>query len=273
MSSSTPRKGKTAAVRAAKPSMKQSTKLPTKQSTKPSAQRSVNKASSPAAAPARRTQRGRPPRLSQQAVIVKTMELLEKKLPEEITLALLAKELDTATVSLYKYFPNRDAVLSAVAEHFYSLFEFPQPRRKQPWQQSALDWLWAVHRHMQRHPLASRMYGVEGQLSTAMLKMCAPATRIMEREGLRGEALAFATAWFVNHGLGLIFNEVAAGDFRQPIALRHVVDLPAEYQETYLALRPYLSAVKTADVLEFGFNTMIAGLEQLLNKNNEEKKQ
>jgi AcrR family transcriptional regulator len=206
------------------------------------------------AAPTRRAQRGRPARL------------LEKKLPEEITLALLAKELDTATVSLYKYFPNRDAVLNAVAEHFFSLFDFPAPRRNQAWQQTALAWLWAVHRHMQRHPLASRMYGVDGQLSTAMMKMCAPATRLMEKEGLQGEALAFANAWFINHALGLIFNEVSAGDFRQPIALRHVVDLPAEDQETYLALRPYISTVKSVDVLEFGFNMMIAGLEQLLRK-------
>jgi AcrR family transcriptional regulator len=216
--------------------------------------------------PAQRTQRGRPARLSQHAVVLATMALLEKRLPDEITLALLAKELNTATVSLYKYFPNRDAVLNAVAEHFYSLFEFPAPRRNQAWQKTALDWLWAVHRHMQRHPLASRMYGVDGQLSTAMMKMCAPATRMLEQQGLQGEALAFANAWFINHALGLIFNEVSAGDFRQPIALRHVVDLPAEDQETYLALRPYIATVKSVDVLEFGFNMMIAGLEQLLKK-------
>ena len=103
----------------------------------------------PAAAPGVR-QRGRPARLSQQAVITKTLELLADRLPDEITLALLAEELQTATVSLYKYFPNRDALLDAVAEYFYSLFEFPEPDPKQPWQDTALDWLWAVHDHIER---------------------------------------------------------------------------------------------------------------------------
>jgi AcrR family transcriptional regulator len=209
-------------------------------------------------------QRGRPARLSRQVVIAKTMELLEKKLPEEITLAVLAEELNTATVSLYKYFPNRDAVLDAVAEHFFSLFEFPAARRNQRWQDTALDWLWAVHRHIQRHPLVPRMYGVDGQTSTAMMKMCAPLHRLLENQNMQGEALAFAASWFINHALGLIFNEVSASDYRQPIALRHMVDLPPEDQETYLALRPYVSTVKSSDVLEFGFKVMIAGLEELL---------
>lgn len=226
----------------------------------------------PAAAPTGvqvtpRAQRGRPARLSQEAVVLKAMELLEKKLPDEITLAVLAKELDTATVSLYKYFPNRDAVLDAVAERFYSLFEFAAPSRAQPWRKTALAWLWAVHGHMQRHPLASRMYGVEGQVSTAMMKMCAPVLRLMEEQGLTGEALAFANAWFVNHALGLIFNEATAGEFRQPMALRHVVDLPEGDQETYLALRPYIGTVKSAEILEFGFELMIEGLGKLLLKN------
>lgn len=217
----------------------------------------------PASAP-RRSQRGRPPALTRKAVIDKTLELLVTRTPEEITLALLAKELDTATVTLYKHFSNRDAVLSAAAEHFYSLFEFAAPRRGQPWRQTALDWLWAVYRHIERHPLAWRMYGVDGQLSTAMMKMCAPANRLLEQQGLQGDALAFASAWFINHALGLIFNEVNAGSFRQPISLRHIVDLPPADQDTYLALRPYLSAVNSTEILEFGFNTMLAGLEELI---------
>jgi AcrR family transcriptional regulator len=230
---------------------------------KTAAKKGAVKKAAPKKAQAGPARRGRPPRLTQQAVIAKALELLEKRVPEEITLALLAKELDTATVTLYKYFPNRDAVLSAAAEYFYSLFEFPAPRRNEPWQERALDWLWAVYRHIQKHPLAWRMYGVDGQLSTAMMKMCAPANRLLEQEGLHGEALAFASAWFINHALGLIFNEVTAGDFRQPVALRHIVDLAPADQETYLALRPHLGNVKSAEVLDFGFAMMVDGLGRL----------
>lgn len=210
--------------------------------------------------------RGRPARLSQQVVITKTLELLGERRPEEITLALLAEELNTATVSLYKYFPNRDALLDSVAEYFYSLFDFPQADLAQRWQDTALDWLWAVHAHIQRYPLVSRMYGVEGQLSTAIMKMSAPALHLLARAGLGGAALAFASTWFVNQALGLIFNESSAGDFRQPISLRHVVDLPQQDQDIYLALKPHMSAVDSKSVLDFGFRLMIRGLEDLVEK-------
>jgi AcrR family transcriptional regulator len=210
--------------------------------------------------------RGRPARLSQQVVITKTLELLADRRPEEITLALLAEELNTATVSLYKYFPNRDALLDSVAEYFYSLFDFPQAGSKQRWQDTALAWLWAVHAHIQRYPLVSRMYGVEGQLSTAIMKMSAPALHLLARAGLEGSALAFASTWFVNQALGLILNESSAGDFRQPISLRHIVDLPQQDQDIYLALKPHMSAVDSKAVLDFGFNLMIRGLEDLVKK-------
>ncbi len=210
--------------------------------------------------------RGRPARLSHQAIVEQAMLLLATRSADDLTLTSVAAGLGTATMSLYNYFPNYEALLNAVADHAFSLFELPQARPDQPWQEVVLDWLWALQRHCHQHPVVFKMIGLEGQLSTAWLKVCAPVIQLLRTRGLEGDDLAFAAAWFSNHTIGFLLTEASAPSFRHPISLSHLEQLAPAEQELFLAIRNHLPGVQSERVLDFGFRLLISGIEQLLPK-------
>lgn len=219
---------------------------------------------SAAVVPAPKRPRGRPARLSRQVIIDMAMEQLATRSADELTLTGVAAGLGMATMSLYNYFPNHEALLNAVADHSFSLYKMPKQRANQAWQTYLSDWLWALQEHCTLHPVVFKVIGLEGQLSSAWLKVCAPAIQTLRDQGLEGERLAFVTAWFFNHAIGLLLAESSAPAFRHPISLGHLEKLSPEEQETFLSLRPHLSSTASEKVLEFGFDLLIEGVAKLV---------
>lgn len=219
---------------------------------------------SAAAASKPRRPRGRPARLSHQVIIEQAMALLATRSADELTLTSVAAGLGTATMSLYNYFPNHEALLNAVADHAFSLFKVPKPRARQTWQEAMLAWLWALQRHCAQHPVVFKIIGLDGQVSAASLKVFAPVLKIFRELGLEGEDLAFVMAWFTSHAVGLMLTEASAPAFRHPIALGHLEKLTPEEQEAFLMMRPYMEKVSREQVLEHGFRLIITGVEALL---------
>jgi len=64
-------------------------------------------------------------RLSREMIIETACKILARIPAEEFTLAKLAKEIKASVMSIYTYFPNRDALIDAVGEHIFFLFEAP----------------------------------------------------------------------------------------------------------------------------------------------------
>jgi len=211
-----------------------------------------------------RRPRGRPARLSREAIIDQAMLLLATRSADELTLTSVAAGLGTATMSLYNYFPNHEALLNAVADHAFSLFKVPKPRASQSWQENMLAWLWALQRHCAKHPVVFKIIGLEGQVSTASLRVFAPVLQMLRGLGLEREQLAFVSAWFTSHAVGLMLTEASAAAFRHPIALGHLEKLTPEEQETFLMMRSHTEKVTSEQVLEHGFRLIITGVEQLL---------
>jgi len=223
---------------------------------------SAQKTAAVAAKPKR--PRGRPARLSRQAIIDQAMLLLATRSADELTLTAVAAGLGTATMSLYNYFPNHEALLNAVADHAFSLFKVPKARARQSWQETMLAWLWALQRHCAQHPVVFKIIGLDGQVSPASIKVFAPVLQMLRELGLEGRDLAFASAWFTSHAVGLMLTEASAPAFRHPIALGHLEKLTPEEQETFLMMRAHTEQVTSEQVLEHGFRLIIAGVEQLL---------
>lgn len=207
---------------------------------------------------------GRPPRFSRQSIIEKTMELLVSLRAEDITFAKLAESLNTVPMSLYNYFPNREALLNAVADHAFSLLKLPKARPDQSWQEQLLAWLWAVQRHCQRHPVIFKVLRFEGRLSAAWVRATVPVNHILCGLGLRGQDLALASSWFVADGMGLIISESVAPVYRLPMGLVHIDELPPPEQELYLDIRRNLATLSGEQWLEFGFRQLIHGVERLV---------
>jgi AcrR family transcriptional regulator len=209
--------------------------------------------------------RGRPPRLSEQAIIDKTMELLNTHSADDISMAMVAESLSIPTMSLYNYFANHAALLNAVSDYAFSLFKFPASQLQKPWQEALLAWLWALQQHFDRHPVAIKIVSVEGQASLAWIKVMGPVLQVLKNLGFKGSGLAFAIAWFTSETIGLMMIESSAHPSRQVFASREVfTDLDTEEQSDHMQLKKHIGKLRRDDVLDFGFQSSIRSLERLI---------
>jgi len=188
------------------------------------------------------------------------MSLLATHSPESLTLAKVADSLGAGTMSLYTYFPSRDALLMAVSA--YSLSQFEMPRERADWREFLLAWLWAVQKHHERYPFSFKTFSWTGEVTPALMKIHAPVNQILRDQGLRGKRLAFASAWFLASAMGLMSSKCVSSSSH--VSFGHIDELPPAMQDVFLELHRNMPAVRPEKILEFGFRQLIAGVEQLL---------
>lgn len=212
---------------------------------------------------ARTSSSGRPARLSRQMVLEKSIELLDEyPYPMDgFTLARVAEELDTVSMALYNYFPSRDALLAAVADHVCMQFKMPKPKPSQTWQDTLNAWLWTFKQHAERNPVIFKVMGYDGHTSAGWLRITMTVSRTLYGQGMRGKELAIAAWLFCLHAIALVHSEVSHSVFRSPISLSHLEELEPDEQDFMLMLRPYHTEISSDDALQEGFNQLIRGLE------------
>ena len=205
---------------------------------------------------------GRPARLSREMILEKSVELLAEHSIEGFTLARVADALDTVSMALYNYFPSREALLNAVADHICKQFRMPKAKPGQSWQDTLRAWLWAVKKHAEKNPVIFKIMGVDGRTSAGWLSITYTVGKTLHDQGLRGRELAAAVWLFCSQAIGLLLSEYGQGSFRTSISLSHVEQLGPEQQAFFLELRSYHIPLTTEELLEEGFNDLIAGLER-----------
>ncbi|WP_330256955.1 TetR family transcriptional regulator [Nocardia sp. NBC_00565] len=84
--------------------------------------------------------RGRPPRLSRDQIIEAAVELLEREPNAGLTIKRVAEAVGSAQMALYRYFPDRDTLLQAVADHVVAHIR-PRPLTGDTWQEQVRDWM------------------------------------------------------------------------------------------------------------------------------------
>lgn len=209
---------------------------------------------------------GRQARLSRDKIIDRALFLLQGMQAEQLTMTAIAEGLGTTTMSLYKYFPNREALLNAVAEHTFALFEVAMPAAG-TWQERLLGWLRALQQHLDEYPTMLKLIGWEGRVSGAWVRVIAPVAQLLSEQGLKGERLAFVLVWFMSSVMGLLRTEtVDAPAYRQNYSLGALDGLSLEEQQTFLSLQPYLPGTGRAEVMEFGLRQLVASLQRVLNE-------
>jgi AcrR family transcriptional regulator len=208
--------------------------------------------------------RGRPASLSRERIIAVAMELLATCTADELSFALLAKACDVAPMTLYNYFSNRESMLNAVADHAFSLLELPPTQPEQHWQQQLLSWMWCLQQHCQRYPVITKVMGFEGGVSNAWLGAVTPVYRITRDLGFRDRELAQVSSWFLANAMGLIIADSLMPVYRRPAGLAGLEALDADTQEIHWLMRKHTIDISSEEWLEFGFNRLISGLEQML---------
>jgi AcrR family transcriptional regulator len=205
---------------------------------------------------------GRPRKLSHDAVLDAALALLTEITPDEFTLAKLAGRLGASTMSLYTYYPSRDALLEAVAERAFARFQAPDAKDR--WQDTVLAWLWALQRHVERYPVALRMMAWQGRVPMAWLKIWAPILKLLHGQGLAGRDLALAFDWFINAAIGLIVTEMHTIEVGKSAAIGDVGTLPPEDGMLLLGYLYDLQSLGREERFELGFRRLLDGLEAVI---------
>lgn len=83
---------------------------------------------------------GRPNTLSQQSILDAAMQLLKAEGDSGLSMRKIAKHLQVTPTSLYGYFDNKDSLLAALAEQFYSEIKHDWPADA-AWPEAIRYWL------------------------------------------------------------------------------------------------------------------------------------
>ena len=209
---------------------------------------------------------GRPARLSREQILAASIALLESEPVEAFTLARVARELDTVSMALYNYFPSREALISAVADDVCKRFRMPRARTGQTWQQTLRAWLAGLRNLAEQHPVVLQVLGIDGKTTAGWLRVSIHVSRTLYDEGMRGRVLALNSYLFCSHAIALVMFENVESSFHSTLSLSHLEELEPDEQSFFLELRPHHVQLSRNDVLEAGFDQLIAMLEQELAK-------
>ncbi|HSB97181.1 MAG TPA: TetR family transcriptional regulator [Spongiibacteraceae bacterium] len=216
-----------------------------------------------APASARRA-RGRPARLSREAVLEKAMELLAAVgNVEELTMTRIAQELGAVPMALYTYFPNREALLEALSAETFTGFAYAASPND-PWQTQLRGWLQALQIYLQRFPHLRRSIGWNNEvaISSTWARLTLPVLDVMLAHGLAERRLALAFSWFVESAIGFLILVGRSPDYRQQMSASTLDHLAAEDRQKLMQLLPYMNASSTEELIELGFNSLINELER-----------
>jgi len=205
---------------------------------------------------------GRPARLSREMILEKAVALLAQYSTEGYTLARVADALGTVSMALYNYFPSREALIGAVADHICKQFRMPKAKPGQSWQDTLRAWFWAVKKHAERNPVIFKVMGVDGQTSAGWLRIAFTVGRTLQAQGLQGKELALNSYLFCSQTMGLLQAELSQGNYHTPVSFAHLDELDPPEQEFFARLLPYHAALKADEVLAEGFDNLIADLER-----------
>jgi len=141
---------------------------------------------------------GRPARLSREQILDTALILLRESKGQDLAIRQLAQRLATVPGNLYTYFPNKEALLDALAEYALQSLEIAASDTSLPWDIQITRWMTAFRQTLQQRPELMLVLGLAGT-SPSTLARIGRIARLMEDAGLDA-----ATA--VLHAQGLLWT-------------------------------------------------------------------
>jgi TetR/AcrR family transcriptional regulator, tetracycline repressor protein len=196
----------------------------------------------PAAASESGRGRGRPARLSAEQITLATVELLQQEPNAAVTVKRVADAVGAAPMALYRYFPDREALLQAAADHVVATMA-RITLDDGPWQQRLSTWMRAAHERLLPYPqLLPYMVSTQQPAWLPMLLRCSELLAPLE---LGEDDLALAAVLIGSSIIGHAVYESRRRSAEQTTAVlyRALEDRPAAEQD---AIRPLVDGLPAA---------------------------
>ena len=139
--------------------------------------------------------RGRPPLLTKKQAVHAASSILAELPLEAFTMANVAERLSVAPMTLYGYFPSRDALLQAVAEEVFSTIDVSTVRQIRDWRERVRLWCYLIYKQLSSQPHLSRLICEPTQLLPAWQEIATPMIEALRDAHLTGEQPLHFAQW------------------------------------------------------------------------------
>ncbi|WP_371551869.1 TetR/AcrR family transcriptional regulator [Streptomyces sp. NBC_00554] len=186
--------------------------------------------------------RGRPPRLSREQIVEAAVGLLERDPDSDLTIKRVAEAAGAAPMALYRYFPDRDALLQAVADRVLSRIQ-PVTLTGETWQEQVRQWMRNSRERLRPHAqLLPYMASTQQPVGVRSLAKLAEVLRPL---GLHDEDLAVAVLLISSTTIGYASYETRRSPTEQ-IVTQLQAGLSVRPESEREALAPLLPRMPAA---------------------------
>jgi AcrR family transcriptional regulator len=201
------------------------------------------------APPAPRRGRGRPAKLSRDAIVAATLGLLDREGAEALTMRRLAAELGVEAMSLYRHVADRAALLEALADRLAAQIG-PRPR-DEDWGDALRGLAGDLRALARRHPAAFTLTSARVLNTPGVLRPIEDALGALRRGGFTPARAVFAYRLVVTYARGYALAELAG--FAIEVG-------PAQQQPHVRSLSRRLAAEPSESNFRTGLETILGGL-------------
>jgi AcrR family transcriptional regulator len=149
--------------------------------------------------------------LQRTEIVDAALQLLDDEGLGALTMRRLGGELGVEGMALYRHFPNKDALVDAVAAHLLDLVELPDPETI-PWRQGVHDVVNSYRAVALAHPIAFRLLATRRVFDSRLFDIGQCLLRLLERGGIAGTAGVRTYHTLIGLVQGATMIELTLGD-------------------------------------------------------------
>lgn len=208
--------------------------------------------------------RGRPPLLSRAQILNISIEHLKDAPLEMFTMQSVSRRLEVAPMTLYGYFPSRDALLQAVAEDVFGRLDVESVRQIRDWREKVRLWCHIVHSQLILIPELVRLIHDPSRLTPAWIATSAPLFEALLDAPFAEEDAHFYTRWISRGLLGLtLFEGYLDKAIAPPVGadITSLTDGVPSSQLRYMELSRSLPETDSRRLFQISVESWIATLE------------
>jgi AcrR family transcriptional regulator len=203
----------------------------------------------PAPPPPARRRRGRPAKLSRQAILTAALALLDREGADALTMRRLGAELGVEAMSLYRHVKDRDELLEGLADFLATELE---PRRGEvEWPDALRTFAGELRALARRHPAAFSLVGMRVLATPYVLRPIEEVLASLRSGGFTPARAILAYRLVSSYARGYALAELSG------FAIEVAPDAPLP---AVRALGRRLASEPTESSFRAGLETIIAGL-------------
>lgn len=203
-------------------------------------------------------------KLTERSIAQAALELIDADGVEGLTMRRLAQTLGASPMAMYTYFPDKEALFSAVTQLILAKVEAPSA--DQPWREVIRTIMWSVRSVAHEHPRAAPLIARFPPSSPDALAFVEAGFRSFRRAGFDDLNTARCYRALASYSIGSLENELNGYFTDRPAAEADALAEPSLSRHLPLVteIGPVLAAQDDAAEFEYGLELMLAGFGEMM---------